>query len=69
MVWSNAKNMSFKISKFNTVLYTFIGGAIGIFLASMILKRKFFKSGMLLIALIENVGVYAALYEIAIHVR
>ncbi len=69
MVWSDVKDMPFKISKFNMILYTFIGGATGVLLASVILKCELFKYSTLLIALIENVGVYMALYEIAIRVR
>ncbi len=69
MAWSKTKDMPFKISKFNMILYTFIGGAMGILIASVILKYKIFKSSTLLIALIENVGVYTILYEMAIRVR
>ncbi len=69
MIWSNVKDMPFKISKFNTILYALIGGAVGILLALVILKSRFFKLSMVLIALVENVGVYMILYEISIRVH
>ena len=67
--WANVRDMPFKISRFNTVLYIFIGGACGVLFASWVLKVKTFKTGFVLVALIENVGVYFLFYEIAIHLH
>ncbi len=66
---SSAKDMPFKISRFNTTLYIFIGGALGMLLASWILKGKTFKSSFVLLTLIENVGVYFLLYKIATYLH
>ncbi len=69
IVFFDYKKSTIKISAFNKILYAFFGGATGILLASMVFKIKIFKPAVIIIALIENVGVYILLYEMAVYFR
>lgn len=69
MTWSKSReNTSLKVSKFNQILYTFFGGAFGVFLLSALTKTWNYKFYFVMLAILENVGVYIVLYELAIHV-
>ncbi|BBJ27202.1 hypothetical protein [Athalassotoga saccharophila] len=68
MTWSKTREMSLKVSKFNQILYTFFGGAFGILLFSFITKQKNYKPIFLTLIILENIGIYILLYELAIHV-
>ncbi len=49
-------------------LYTFFGGAPGILLVSILKKQWNYGYKILILAIIENFGIYVLLYELAIHV-
>ncbi len=67
MIFLDSKKTSVKISTFNKILYAFFGGAVGILLASKIFKLKTFKNTVVIVALIENIGIYILLYKLAIY--
>ncbi len=66
ITWNNSKEKAFEVSKFNTILYTFFGGAIGVLFVSSLTKKWKFRLGTLIFALIVNAGIYILLYKIAI---
>lgn len=68
MTWSKNKDLSLKVSKFNHILYTFFGGAFGVLLTSLLTKQRIYKLSFLILIILENVGIYVTLYELAIHV-
>lgn len=68
MTWSKTKDTFLKVSRLNQMIYTFFGGALGILLLSAFTKKWDYKLSFFILAIIENVGVYIALYELAIHV-
>ncbi len=69
MTWSKSReNASLKVSKFNQILYTFFGGALGVLLLSALTKKWDYKLYFIVLAVLENIGVYIVLYELAVHV-
>jgi uncharacterized membrane protein YsdA (DUF1294 family) len=69
MTWSKGReSASLKVSKFNQMLYTFFGGALGVLLFSALTKKWDYKLSFIILAIFENIGVYIVLYELAIHV-
>ncbi len=69
VTWSKSReDASLKVSKFNQTLYTFFGGALGVLLLSALTKKWNYKLYFIILAILENIGVYIVLYELAIHV-
>lgn len=68
MTWSKTKDTFLKVSKFNQMIYTFFGGTFGIIVLSAFTKKWDYKFSFFMLAIIENIGIYIVLYELAIHV-
>lgn len=66
ITWNNSKEKTFEVSKFNTILYTFFGGAFGVVLVSYATGKRRFRGVTLLLALAVNIGIYILLYKIAV---
>ncbi len=68
VTWSKIKGSSLKVSKFNQMLYIFFGGIFGVIITLLITKEKNYKFTFLTLIILENIGIYIVLYELAIHV-